>query len=672
MQNESAVMRIFIFLLFVLAVTSFTQDLPVGLTPAERELMKSYIPPFVSGVSAVPPSSPVRTMAEWEQLEGIMITWTSYTAMLRQIVDHAQEEGLVYIVCSDSNAVKSNLTSNGIPLTNVKFITAQYNSVWCRDYGPWYVYKNNADSAYIIDWIYNRPRPLDDLIPGVIAGRLNIPLYQMTVAPDNLVATGGNFMVDGNGTGFSSRLIINENPGKTEAQIDSLMKRYMGITRYIKFETLPYDGIHHIDMHMKLLDEETILVGQYPPGIADGPQIEMNLQYLLTNFRTCYGRPYKVVRIPMPPDGQGRYPSNNGDYRTYTNSVIVNKTVIVPTYELQYDTTGLRIYREAMPGYKIVGVNSNQSIPALGAIHCITKELGVKEPVFISHAPIRYADNGSTGYEVKAYIRSASGIAEAKVFWTTDTALGFQQIQMSAVQADSFLAIIPQQQAGKRVFYYISAVSLSGKYAVKPPVAPGGVYSFPVTDVLPVELVSFYGVQSSSSIVLKWVTVSEHNNRGFEVQKKYGNEQWVSLAMIPGNGTTTEVKSYEFTDIEPVQGINTYRIKQIDYDGSNSYSQVVMVHFIHYDFVLQQNFPNPFNPETTIKYTLPSAGEVVFVLHNLQGEIVFEKRLGNQQAGNHTYFFNSGGLSSGMYFYTVKFSNAGEWKSETKKLIILK
>ena len=109
---------------------------------------------------------------------------------------------------------------------------------------------------------------------------------------------------------FSSNLILNENSGKTEAQIDTIMRKYMGIKRYIKMTTLPYDQIHHIDMHIKLLDEETLLVGQYPAGVADGPQIETNLQYILNNFQTCYGRPYKVIRIPMPPNANGQYPDN--------------------------------------------------------------------------------------------------------------------------------------------------------------------------------------------------------------------------------------------------------------------------------------------------------------------------------------------------------------------------
>ncbi len=128
--------------------------------------------------------------------------------------------------------------------------------------------------------------------------------------------------------GFSSKLIVNENPSHTIAEIDTIMKKYMGLNRYCFMETLPYDGIHHIDMHMKLLDEETIMVGQYPAGVADGPQIELNLQYILNNYQTCFGRPFKVVRIPMPSDN-GYYPPT-GDYFTYTNSTFVNKTCYSP------------------------------------------------------------------------------------------------------------------------------------------------------------------------------------------------------------------------------------------------------------------------------------------------------------------------------------------------------
>lgn len=662
---------------FVVSLNFFAQDLPRYLTDEEKEILKAYQPPKSNFGFTTPPTKPVRTMAEWEELDGILITWTSYTTILRQVVDYAQEEGLVYIVCSDSNTVKNFLTSGGVPLTNLKFIIASFNSVWCRDYGPWCVYSNDVDSMYVIDWIYNRPRPLDDVIPSVFASYRNLPLYQMTTSPYNFTATGGNFMTDGQGTGFSSKLILNENSGKTEAEIDSMMKKFMGIKRYIKMENLPYDGIHHIDMHMKLLDEETLLVGEYPSGVSDGPQIEANLQYVLNNFQTCYGRPYKVVRIPMPPDAQGRYPNNNGDYRTFTNSIIINKTVIVPTYAQQYDTTAFRIYREAMPGYNIVGINSNQMITALGAIHCITKEIGVQEPIYISHAKIRsVARNSINGYEVKAYIKSRSGIANAMVYWSIDTSQGFSSITMNQISADTFQVFIPTQNLNTKIYYYISAASNSGRTVVKPLTSPKGVYQFVVDAIVPVELVSFYGERGDVGVELNWVTVSEKNNLGFEIEKSQKSnvksQNWEKIGFVNGVGTTTQVSSYSFIDYEITQGTVFYRLKQIDLDGTFKYSDVIEIESLPLEFSLKQNYPNPFNPSTKISWQSPVRSWQSLKIYDVLGnevatlvdefkpagsyEVEFQSTVGNRQ------------LASGVYYYQLKIGDF----SQTKKMTLLR
>ena len=466
-----------LFFLIAIISNSFTQDLPHWMTKEESVLWQTYQFP-VNPLFSDPPSSIVRGIAEWEELQGIIITWTSYLSILRQIVDYAQEEGKVYIICSDSNSVKSYLQSGGVPLYNLEFLITPFNTIWCRDYGPWTAYTGDIDTLNIIDWIYNRPRPQDDVTPVFFANYIHAPIYQTTSPPYDLIATGGNLMVDGHGTAFSSNLILDENPGKTEAQIDEIMNLFLGTDRYIKMTNLPYDGIHHIDMHMKLLDEETLLVGEYPPGVADGPQIEANLEYILNNFQTCYGKDYKVVRIPMPPEN-GQYPPQ-GDYRTYTNSIIINKTVIIPTYEYQYDTTAFRIYREAMPGYNIVGINSNAIIPSLGAIHCITKEVGVFDPVWISHPKMELVVYDEDSIEVKAVIKTKSGVAEASVFWTTDTTSAFSYIPMYFVSGDTAIGYIPAQVDSTEIFYYISATSNSGRTVTKPLVAPDGFYNFVV------------------------------------------------------------------------------------------------------------------------------------------------------------------------------------------------
>jgi len=480
--------KIIVVLIFLIAAKiSFSQIMPHGLTPEEEKIYQDFIHQTYFSDDVTPPPTQVRTIGEWEELQAVMIAWTSYPAILAQIVDYAQDECQVFIVCSDSNSVKSQLSGYGVPLLNLKFVIAPFNSIWSRDYGPWSAYTNDIDSLKIIDWKYNRPaRPQDDQVPTYIASLLGVPIYQAISSPNDFIATGGNFMCDGHGTAFSSKLILNENPTKTEAQIDTIIRKFNGIRRYIKMETLPYDGIHHIDMHMKLLDEETLLVGQYPDGVSDGPQIEANLQYILNNFQTCFNKPYKVVRIPMPPSLSGQYPPSSS-YYTYTNATFVNKTILVPIYGFSQDTTALRIYRQSCPGYRVVGINCYDIINLSGAIHCINKEIGAVNPVFISHSGLRNTNVTSSPYEVKASIKSKNGIANAKLYWRTDTLNPYSMLNMTQLTADTFRAYIPAQTLNSNIYYYISATSNNSKTITKPLTAPSGYFRFIVTNTTSVE-----------------------------------------------------------------------------------------------------------------------------------------------------------------------------------------
>lgn len=475
-------------------------QLPRFLTPQEQWDMQFTAPKQapVSGSITTPPGKPVRAMAEWEELQALVITWRGQSAILGEIVRAARLECKVIICCNDQATVssaKSTLTSMGVNYTtNVDFLVTPNNSIWVRDYGPNSVYAQDVDSLYIIDWIYNRPsRPLDNAVPEKIADYLNIPIYATSAAPYEMVHTGGNFMSDGMHTAFSSSLIVNENEpnnpygtsGQTEVEINQIMQDFMGIYRYVKMEPLPYDVIHHIDMHMKLLDEETLLVGEYPEGVADGPQIEANIQYVLSNYKTVFGTPYKVIRIPMPPKNSA-YPDNGGDYRTYANAVFVNKTVIVPFYETKYDTTAQRIWETALPGYKIVGIDCNSIIPSLGAIHCITKEVGVEAPLHIVHQPLSCVDNALLNtYPVYATLQHRTGINNAKVWYTTDLALPWNSVDMVKVVGDTanvWNADIPQQNAGATVYYYVEANANNGKIQRRPMPAPAGYWKFCVTE----------------------------------------------------------------------------------------------------------------------------------------------------------------------------------------------
>ncbi len=500
-------------ILFLLSLSIYSQEhLPKGMTEAEKLIWDDYLKNYPTDKGTNPPDLRPRTPSEWDEAQGVIVTWASYQSNLREIVRYAKQVVTVYIVCSNPSSVQSYLAEGGVNTENVVFVTASYNTVWVRDYGPQSIYLNGTNELAFVDWVYNRPRPQDDAIPSVMANHLGLPIYQMTVSPNRLVATGGNFMSDGFNKGFSSNLILNENSNLTAAQIDTIVKKYMGIEPYVKMTVLPYDGIHHIDMHMKLLDEETLLVGQYPTGVADGPQIEANLSYILNNFQTPYGRPYRVVRIPMPPDESGYYPNQWSDYLTYTNSIILNNLVLVPIYGLPLDNQALQIYRDAMPGYNVVGINMRNVIPASGAIHCISKEIAANDPIFFSHPPLRdeisYSGNG---YSISSHISSASGITEANLFWSLDTTAGFTQVPMS-LELDTFRALIPSQAPGTSVYYYISATNGNNKTLTKPLVAPQGLYVFDIQDL------GFDFSVSATSIELGDQVTFEFINQGVSAQ----------------------------------------------------------------------------------------------------------------------------------------------------------
>jgi agmatine deiminase len=479
---------LFFFFLFLSIPSIHSQDiLPRYMTAEELRQWPAYVENLRNQQQRVPfpPPENVRTMGEWEEAQALLITWTGFPTILTEIVRNAVDELTVIIVTEDPDQVETVLNFEGIPLDNVEFLEQPFNSIWIRDYGPWAAYQNEVDSLVLIDWIYNRPRPQDDAIPVHVAEMLDLPIYQTIADPYEFVHTGGNHLPDGMDRAFSSDLIFEENPDKDEAAIDGIVQDFNGVNDYIKLPKLPYDGIHHLDMHMRFIDEETIIIGEYPEGVADGPQIEANIQYILNNWLTPFGNPYKIIRIPMPPDQFGRYPDNNGFYRTYTNSIFVNETILVPTYDEQYDTTALRIYEENLPGYNVVGIDCNQIIPSLGALHCITKLVGTNDPLWIAHARLRDTYDTENAFPVTAKIRHKSGIASATLHYRQAPEVAYTAVAMTLTDGENSIwsAEIPAQAGGTEVQYYIEAVANSGKMQVRPIVAPEGYFRFRVNTI---------------------------------------------------------------------------------------------------------------------------------------------------------------------------------------------
>ena len=496
-----AVYILSLFFCPVYCVFSQENILPKGFLETEKVQMDSYLSKIELNNSVItdPPSFNVRTMAEWEEIQALTIAWEGFEPILTEIVRNAVDQCKVIIACDNPNQVESYLQNSNVETSNVEYLNVETNSIWMRDYGQNTIYKNDVDSLYLVDWIYNRPRPDDDSFPEALANNLDLDLYQTSVDPYRFVATGGNFMSDGFGTAFSSNLIINENdgngpynslnyPNHSEEDIDNIMNSFMGITNYIKMPTLPFDGINHIDMHMKLLDEETLLVAEYPAGVSDGPQIEENLNYILNNFTTKWGTPFNIIRIPSPPSTSGAYPGSqsfneiDGYYRTYTNAVFVNKTVILPFYREEYDTIAQRIYEEALPGYNIVGIdcdNSGNNIISLsGAIHCITHSVGVNNPLLISYKKIEDVCPNNPYVELQALVKHSSGINEVFFNYRFSGETDYTSVSMQEQNDDMWNVTMTFDELTE-IEYYIHAVSNDGKEQYRPMTAlEGGFNSF--------------------------------------------------------------------------------------------------------------------------------------------------------------------------------------------------
>ncbi len=201
----------------------------------------------------------------------------------------------------------------------------------------------------------------------------------------------------------------------------------------------------------------------------------------------------------------------------------------------------------------------------------------------------------------------------------------------------------------------------------------GTVTIFTVEEVvIPVELISFAANSINGGIELTWTTATEINNLGFEIERQEGSKQsinWKKIGYAAGYGTTTETKAYSFTDNDVATGTYSYRLKQIDFDGSYEYSKVIEVDFATvYDFNLSQNYPNPFNPSTNIAFQIADFSFVSLKVYDVLGREVAILINEEKESGKYEIEFNSYNLSSGLYFYTLKADN----NINTKKMILIK
>ena len=191
---------------------------------------------------------------------------------------------------------------------------------------------------------------------------------------------------------------------------------------------------------------------------------------------------------------------------------------------------------------------------------------------------------------------------------------------------------------------------------------------------IPVELTSFVVSTDRNNVSLKWSTATETNNSGFQVERKLnGTNEWTKVTFINGRGTTTERNNYSFVDEGLNVGKYSYRLKQIDLDGTYEYSSIVEADVsAPNEYTLYQNYPNPFNPATTIEYSIPEKADVTISVYTAIGELVTTLVNGTVEAGYQKANFNAANLTSGTYIYQIKAVGSGRTFVDTKKMILIK
>jgi len=193
-------------------------------------------------------------------------------------------------------------------------------------------------------------------------------------------------------------------------------------------------------------------------------------------------------------------------------------------------------------------------------------------------------------------------------------------------------------------------------------------------NTVPVELTAFSGKFQNSKIFLSWTTATEKNNNGFAIERSKDKKVFSKIGFIKGKGTTTQKNNYSYSDENLIADNYYYRLKQIDLDGSFSYSNIIEVSAqLPITFELLQNYPNPFNPETHISFTLPTDSKVSLTVFNVLGELVETMINNDLAAGKHTVVFDASKYVSGVFFYKLNsFQNDGSNHSSVKKMIVTK
>ena len=340
-----------------------------------------------------PPRGAVRFPGEFEAMETLYLAYAGlpdYDRVYADIIASAVGEGEIRILVTpwDRPMLDALLESSGVSPRRVTYVEdVPFDTVWIRDYGPQPVVADGrlafVDPRYFSNCLYN------DALPTNLASILGfLPVFRPP-----LWLEGGDLLSDGNGTCFTTTYTVTEN-GLTDEILGDLLRAYYGCEVTHVLSPMVGDVIEHLDMFFYVADEDVLLLGQSTPEHDPDNHaiLEENLA-LLASINTRDGRPYTIVRVPMPePLVPGEDETDEPLVLTYLNMLAFNRVVLVPVYGSSRgaEQRALDAIASAFPGRRVVPIDADALASDYGTIHCITRTL----PAFDDESARRRAVRG--------------------------------------------------------------------------------------------------------------------------------------------------------------------------------------------------------------------------------------------------------------------------------------
>ena len=462
-MNKKNALALLLILLFVGLNVQSQEDLPLWRKMKYLSEEEMYMTIDNRGfVETAPPAGEVRFPGEYEPMQAVMIVYP-LGIPLELVREMAEDCKVITVVESyDQEYAKADFQTAGVNMDNIEFLNASTDSYWIRDFGPWYIFDDKEPA--IVDNKYNRPRPNDDVLPAKFAEYWGISMYGMKV-----VHTGGNMMQDGFGVGVSDDIVVTESvaQGITEEQVYERMKSYLGINPYHVTIDPQGDYIAHVDCWGKFLAPDKIMLARVPESNPRYPYYEEVADYF-AKTNCSWGYPYKIYRVDIP---------GGNVVSPYTNSLILNKKVLVPMGgNATYNEAALALYRKAMPGYEVIGVENKSYWDGwlnTDALHCRTRGVMDFDMLYIDHRDVLFGeqewrDSMAVTSKVIAYSGADLKQDSLLVYYSIDGS-EYQVATMSPTEnADEYVAYIKGYQKGSKVDYYVFAADESGRSRQQP------------------------------------------------------------------------------------------------------------------------------------------------------------------------------------------------------------